>query len=371
MLTSNLDQRIIHDKGVLVTFGCDPEMFIARDGEIVESADAIGGLGNSFWTDSGNSKIVQDGVQVELNPSPSSCRASVINSTAQLINTLAKTVKKKGMEISFQPVVKLDPEALAKMSEAAKRLGCLPSFNAYDAKAEVKVGKDFATRSAGGHIHIGYKPGKTDADYNRFANILDIIVGNTCVMIDRDPSAAERRKTYGRAGEYRKPLYGFEYRTLSNFWLRSSQLMSMVMGLCRLAVLIHNKSQRKHLRGNNWDPAAELLASVDMNQVTRAINENDLELAKLNWAPVRAFIDAHVEVMEAGLDTEKLDNFDYFLSEIESKGLERWFPLEPLQHWSTVAEGHGIGWEAWIDQCVEQVKSENNVSRILEKIRGA
>ena len=68
--------------------------------------------------------------------------------------------------------------------------------------------------------------------------ILDIVVGNTCVIMDRAPSQVERRKVYGRAGEYRLPAHGIEYRTLSNFWLRSYQLTHLVFSLARFAINI-------------------------------------------------------------------------------------------------------------------------------------
>jgi hypothetical protein len=39
-----------------------------------------------------------------------------------------------------------------------------------------------------------------------------------------DKAGAERRKLYGGAGAYREKDYGFEYRTLSNFWVFDPKL---------------------------------------------------------------------------------------------------------------------------------------------------
>lgn len=382
MLTSNVNERVVPISSP--NLGCDPEMFIAKGGRIVESSEVVpqAGIFDPQDYQAYRSAIVRDGVQVELNPSPSTCRAGVVNQVARLIAQLAQQAKEKGGEISFQPVVELSAEDMKKLSAAARRLGCAPSKNLHDASATVRVGDDYRKRSAGGHIHIGMaiKPNQ----HERLVALMDILLGNTCVMIDRDPLQAERRKVYGRAGEFRTPQHGLEYRTLSNFWLHSSQLMSFVMGMTRLATHIFQQANNPNLKCpkaqgwdgfgtilNGWNPEKALLSKVDMSKIVKAIDTNDLQLAKENWQGVREFIDLHVPTMEAGLDSFKLPNFDYFLSEIEAHGIRRWFPLDPVDHWAAVSEGHGIGWEAWIEQCVDQVRAEDKVAKLLEKYRSA
>ena len=378
-LTSKVNERVVPISNP--NLGCDPEMFLGKGGKIVESAEFVPVEGIKDPAQySSKPAIVRDGVQVELNPAASTCRAGVVNQVAKLITQLSKDARSKGGDISFAPVVELSKEEMERLSDAARQLGCAPSLNLHDASASVVVGKDFRTRSAGGHIHIGMRI--PVGMHERLVALMDVLLGNTQVMIDRDPSAAERRKTYGRAGEFRIPPHGLEYRTLSNWWLISSQMMSFVMGMTRLATHIFQQAQTpssKPTKGadwdgfgtslNGWDPMKALLTRMDLPKVARAINTNDLQLAKENWAIVRDFIDQHVPTMEAGLDTMKLDNFDYFLSEIESKGLKRWFPLDPVDHWSTVSEGHGVGWENWIEQCVDQVRAESKVSEMLARYR--
>ncbi len=61
-----------------VTFGCDPEFFFLKDGEVVESASVIvdGRSGD-------RNIIITDGVQAELNPQPDTCRQSLgVNRTS-------------------------------------------------------------------------------------------------------------------------------------------------------------------------------------------------------------------------------------------------------------------------------------------------
>ena len=75
-----------------------------------------------------------------------------------------------------------------------------------------------------GHIHIGYD--KIDFDTSiKLLKLFDYFLGVPSIVLDRD---TERRKMYGNAGCFRLKEYGFEYRTLSNFWLQSTELMEWV-----------------------------------------------------------------------------------------------------------------------------------------------
>jgi hypothetical protein len=232
-----------------VTWGADPELFIAtKDGKVVGGERAIpqDGLGDSYY-DSWNQKrrmtrkrVVLDGVQVEFNVAASQCRASLGADIKATFASLKRHLDaaNNGLVPSFEAVVRVDPEELKALSEAAQKLGCQPSANIHDRNASVTVTKaNENLRSAGGHIHLGlHKPLMEHRE--RLPFLMDVIVGNTCVLIDRNPLAAERRTLYGRAGEYRIQPHGLEYRTLSNFWLRSYQLMSLVMGLSKLAASV-------------------------------------------------------------------------------------------------------------------------------------
>lgn len=134
-----------------ITLGCDPELFLATpDGTIVGSERAIPSHGLSFKT------IVQDGVQVELNPSPSQCRellAGNIRSSFMILKRQLDDLALKGQVFtaSFRSVVEVDANELAALSPAARALGCAPSFNAYTSSATLSVdGSQYRTRSAGG-----------------------------------------------------------------------------------------------------------------------------------------------------------------------------------------------------------------------------
>lgn len=352
-------------------FGCDPELFFERDGQVVGAekvlpadgrlaASSLTGRGTQHKDAVNKKAFVLDGVQVELNPNPHGCRANFGSELSIAFRALkAHLAKMDSIKVSFTSVVTIDPKELESLNERARQFGCEPSFNGYDKDAKIVCNPaTYMKRSAGGHIHIGLKGSssamspahpKIFAARERLWPIMDALLGNTCIMIDRDPEAAERRKNYGRAGEYRLPDHGFEYRTLSNFWLRSYQLMSFVMGMSRMATSVLGTT----LMGgeNGWDAERDLLDRVDLPSIQKAINTNDLELAKKNWEPVRAFILERVTARlddGCGLEASLIKPFDYFVDKTIEKGLDYWFPQDPLTHWTTLANGHGIGFESFL-----------------------
>lgn len=346
-----------------VQFGCDPEIFLTRGGQVIGAERVIPEEGlNSPSTDPGSNRlksvgrkgIVLDGVQVELNPSSNTCRALLGDEISAAFKTLkAHLSKLDGVSANFTQVVDVDPKELEGLSEKAKALGCAPSKNIYDRGAQIGVNPaTYTKRSAGGHIHLGLTQTPTLLkERERLVPLLDVLVGNTAVLMDRHPGNRERRKVYGRAGEHRLPDHGLEYRTLSNFWLHAYPLMSGVMGLSKLAVCLLSETLGTFSKSYQ---AAEhdLLQAVDMEAIIRAINENDLQLAKQNWKVVRDYLSKHTRGFAIGLNHWNLDAFDYFVSKIDTDGLAYWFPDDPMLHWTDKygKDGHGVGWESFLDQ---------------------
>jgi len=340
--------------GCPVVFGCDPEFFFAtKSGKIVGSEKVIpsGGLpfeGRLLY-DTGRGSYIQDGVQVEINPQAKGCRGNLGNEIGVAFRTLRKHLEgMDGLTVSFRSVVEVDKEELASLSEKSRILGCQPSLNIHDKAATIAVNPaTFRTRSAGGHVHMGLNTHLIPHAV-RLVPILDVLLGNTCVLIDRDPLAAERRKVYGRAGEYRLPKHGLEYRTLSNFWLRSYQLMSFVMGLVRLSnhvlhTTVMNDASARLGGPQRWDAEAKLLSYVDMSLIRKAINGNNRDLALKNWEGVKKFIQDHVSnYNNTTLQNDNTANFELFANLVHERGIEYWFPEDPMEHWSKVGAQNPI-----------------------------
>lgn len=384
---------IVEKKGALmplgfsqnVTLGGDPEFFFAKDGKIIGSEKVLTADGlkiaaadsrdNYHPADISDNKFVIDGVQAELHPRPGMCRALLGNDIAQCFRNLDKMMKKKGVSADFSQNVEVSQEEMDTLSDKNKVFGCAPSLNAYDG-GESKITVDpkvFRGRSAGGHIHIGnahqiyinnptyreqyraaYELSKNPANPWALAwrlekalkssdimvPILDIVVGNTCVLIDRDPSNIERRKVYGKAGEHRIKEYGIEYRTLSNFWLRSYQLMSFVTGLCRFTAHLVEQSTE------NNDYVKALFDTVKRDDIIRAINNNDFDLALKNFKAIVPIIEvaAGTNSQSYPLTRGYINSFYYFIN----KGVDHWFEKDVMKHWVAAPDGHGTGWEAFL-----------------------
>lgn len=99
--------------------------------------------------------------------------------------------------------------------------GCEPDYNAYTKKPNPKPRPEHrGMRSAGGHIHV-----ETKANILSVVKAMDLFLGVPSVLMD---DGVERKKLYGKAGAFRPKPYGVEYRTLSNFWVFTPQLIDWV-----------------------------------------------------------------------------------------------------------------------------------------------
>lgn len=327
--------------------GCDPELFIERKGKIIGSEKVLskGKRPQRAYLVSG--RIVEDGVQVELNPPAVSCREAGANRIREQIGYLNNILKYNSTlfspyKVTSKVCVEVSKSQYESLSEKNKKFGCEPSFSAPSGDVnEITIDPStYLYRHAGGHIHLGTtgaSPSEATAirSPERLIPVLDIILGNTCVLLDRDEGNIERRKYYGRAGEYRTPAHGIEYRTLSNFWLRGAPLYSFVMGLARQAVAIVAGDQDKLL-----------LELVDRDDIIKAINNNDYELAKKNWDKYKEFLLA-VTPSDSSLfvfnSQRKIDNFEYVIEQ----GIDEWFSEDIINNWVTGKRRIMGGWNSF------------------------
>jgi len=261
----------------MVKFGCDPEFFIEIENKVTGSEKIIPkkGIENNTNFNSASvrngTKIKRDGVQCEINTRPMACRAHVHNEIVAAFMTLKKHLG--DAKVISNQVIKMDKKVLDSLSKEARKFGCAPSRNAYTEttnKINVSASR-YLYRSAGGHIHIGKSEGYGSQTTRIFSNIprlvrmFDIVVGCTGTLLDRDIWAKERRKVYGKAGDYRLPTHGFEYRTLSNFWLNDHILQSLMMGLCRTAC---------EMKMSGWDE--HIFKATEELDIETIINKNDI-----------------------------------------------------------------------------------------------
>lgn len=363
-----------------ITIGGDPEIFFSRSEKIIGAERVVPAEGLTLPINPVG-KIVLDGVQAEVNTAVYSCRQSLAYAIGVAFGALKTRLDEKHQDVRtiFRTLVEVDREELDQLSEKARILGCSPSRNFYNSEATIEVDPfTYRKRSAGGHVHMGFNWQRTsiyvgeqwtpsgiihldqDMDRQMLVPICDILMGLPSILIDRDPDAAERRQVYGRAGEYRLPPHGLEYRTLSNYWLHSYPIMSLVMGLAKIAVRVWYTGQvieAAHRTGvkllKTDNPADELLRSVDISAVARAINLNDREAALVQWNGLSEWWKKWTEgaLTASTMAYGNLKGFEKFTS----KPLEKWFPHDPLTHWATIpARGVGYGWESFRDDYINR-----------------
>lgn len=319
-----------------VVWGSDPEAFFQREGQIIGSERLIPKRG---FASRGN-KIIRDGVQFELNPAPRRTVEELGRNIGVLYGQLQQYLDRNpGVSCCFDGLVEVSKTELDSLSQETRVLGCMPSHNFYGTKPIDVDPLLYRKRSSGGHIHMGLslpiysKYDKSANDHrSRLVPLCDILVGQLSVLLDRDPGAAERRENYGRAGEYRLPSHGLEYRTTSNFWLRDYILMSFVFGMAGFAISVLDAT----LQGNDLEQ--ELANVVDIERVARAINTNDFDLALSNFCVIRPFLEKYLPDTGFPLSPKTLDNFVSFATDVKHNGIKAYFPTRDiLTRWQNSA----------------------------------
>jgi len=226
------------------SMGSDPEMMLVRDGKYFSAISIV--PGDKYERhEIGKHQFYYDNVMAECAVAPGNNRKHTIGNFQDCFQKFAKLVKPYTLVVQASqnyPVSELEhPEA--------KRIGCDPEYCVYEL-AEVKPPEvEFISsnlRTAGGHIHLGNRMLQDDEMACYFTvRMLDLFIGIPSVLIDKDKTSAARRKLYGKAGRFRKPDHGVEYRSLSNFWIGSPKLVGLVYDICEFTLdFVKNK---KHL----------------------------------------------------------------------------------------------------------------------------
>lgn len=111
----------------------------------------------------------------------------------------------------------------------AKMVGCKPNFDAWARAMNTPVDFDSGLRTGSFHIHIGSEKLADNKAKEQAIRTLDLILGCSSVIFDKDITVRKRRKIYGRAGEFRPTEYGIEYRVLGN-WPLTKRILVYLIG---------------------------------------------------------------------------------------------------------------------------------------------
>lgn len=255
------------------TIGADPEVFIVDKNDIVIPAFKFlpsKKEGNPFW----------DGFQCEFTIPNSTCLAYMTDNVqgslkriydlAVAYNKEAKMVYKDVVDIPLPLLMEADPEHIA--------LGCAPSLNVYNTKP-IHVGDPSVLpfRFAGCHLHFGgeFSHPYTQEVVTNMVKTMDIIFGITSVSLLQGMEDIRRRKFYGRAGEYRLPSHGLEYRVPSSAILAHPALFHLSYGLARAGFFLG-----KRFKGliENWnvsdDKIKHIINNYDVIEAQKVLDKN-------------------------------------------------------------------------------------------------
>ena len=213
--------------------GTDPEFFVVDSkGEVIAARNFLGDKKH-------NPSMYFDGLQAEFTTSGETCLEVLSNRINTGLNNVYGRAQNKfpGARIVAKNHFKFTPEQMKTFSDEDVRFRCSTSLNIYDDLGEVPDAREYPWRFAGGHIHIGCQARHVPV-IKAMVRALDGIVGVAGVSLARNWDSPERRKMYGRAGEFRLPKHGLEYRVLSNFWLCSPLIYHLVFEMTRYAYRI-------------------------------------------------------------------------------------------------------------------------------------
>lgn len=212
-----------------VLIGSDPELFVGRDGQVLSAIGKVGGSKNDPRPVEGGA-LQEDNVLIEYNIDPSETLEQFMKGIKGVLEQGREALAQHGLDVirGLSSHV-YDLDLLDSFGEAAWVFGCDPDYNGWTGKANV-MPRDVnpGLRTAGGHLHIGFshltdKPRASKATSRQVIQMCDYLLGLPSVLIDPDD---QRKQLYGKAGACRLKTYGCEYRTLSNFWLFSDELIT-------------------------------------------------------------------------------------------------------------------------------------------------
>ena len=303
------------------TIGTDPEFFLRRkeDGKLISAIPHIKGTKESPEKLPNGGQLQFDNVAVEFATAPAENGMDLVNKIRETFKDVLVKLP-KDHELVADPSAHFDSDQLE--CDEAQAFGCDPDYDAWVPKEnDPPVCGESNFRSCGGHIHVG----KVEGDDNdflldpwgkiRLVKTMDCIHGIISVLLDSSEKAVARRKLYGKAGCHRPVIKeagghydGVEYRVLSNFWLKSPELVMLMDSLTTDAL--------KVVRAEAEVELIEAIGGGDV--VQNIINEGRFERAK-------TALEEHVKPM---LSKDSLHYLEVCLEKVKNYNFVKEWELE-------------------------------------------
>lgn len=247
------------------TFGSDPELFLfnTKTKKVVSAIDKIPGHKEEPYREGlpEGFGLQTDNILAEFNIPPVTNEMDFVGHIEFMKNFIRERAKAidENFDILCQASAKVPAKELK--HPQAKEFGCDPDFCVYTQGPNVvSAAAKTNLRSAGFHLHVGYPEHNIDTSLEMLRYV-DAYVGIPSILYDTD---VERRSLYGKAGCFRLQPYGFEYRTLSSYWIGNPSRLRFIWKQLQYALFAYER----HLILPNYE-------------ITRnTINNNDVETAK-------------------------------------------------------------------------------------------
>lgn len=208
------------------SLGSDMEVFARnKDGHHIAICGKIGGtkeepkpiqeLGEGYF-------IQEDNVALEFNIPICVTKEQFVASFSNMRIYTSNLLKTFDLTLSDKTAISFDKKELVHPN--AHIFGCEPDYDVWKkVENKTKRAKDKSLRSCGGHVHVG-----SSLDMITGVRNMDLRLGIASVILDNSPESLMRKELYGKAGAFRPKYYGWEYRTLGNFWMFSDELVGWV-----------------------------------------------------------------------------------------------------------------------------------------------
>ena len=261
------------------TIGTDPEFMLRKDGEYASSIGLLRYTKRVPKRFPDGTTLQKDNVAIEFASSVADSEETFVKAVrTAFFHTLSEIPSEYGLVAT--PSAHFKVELLE--SKEAQEIGCEPDFNAWTSQKNVAPVEEFRAgtlRSCGAHIHVGHPSLRKIFDKEDMIKVMDYVVGNTTVPLDCDAPALERRKLYGKAGCFRPTNYGVEYRTLSNFWLKTPNLVRLIYNLTADSLKVMTD-----------DGIGALIQHCEPEHIHSAINTGDNRQAMKNLQKLNGFL---------------------------------------------------------------------------------
>jgi hypothetical protein len=210
-------------------------------------------------------KIFRDGLAVEINSAPVTCRAWLWQDQKLALALAISKFWPKRMNLRFttRPVVEVSEALRAQFPRDLQVLGCHPTFDPYtERRKTVTVDpRTLPFRTCGAHFHSSFNTLLPEECWGPIAKLSDLLLGAPHTYIFGDALEFKRRTLYGQAGEFRfqnyseaagRPNSGVEYRALSSRIYNHPGIFGLFSGIWKYVVLDNYAKLWEA-----WDPAWE------------------------------------------------------------------------------------------------------------------